>query len=217
MEQNEKISKHLALWEIISVLVSFLLAMWVVVPLGGGRAWLRIIPIGTALILIFLSHYVRGETARDIGWRTDNFNQALKILWLPTVSLMAIVLFLGWFFGSLRFNRSNLVTWSIWLLLWAVMQQYVLQGFFNRRTQIVFGKNWRNIVLVGILFGLLHLPNPFLSGATFVCGMLWAFVYQREPNLLVLTLAHAISSFTVACALPSAWTNSLRVGVKYFG
>jgi membrane protease YdiL (CAAX protease family) len=210
-------TRQMALWEIVSVSVSLLLALWFVVPLSGGRGWLRIVPIGTAIALILLSHYVRGETVRHIGWTRAHFAASLKILWLPTLAMVALVLILGWYLGSLRFNRSNVSALIAWLPLWALMQQYVLQGYFNRRAQIVFGTGWRSIVLVGALFAVLHLPNPFLSIATFLCGLFWAYVYQRAPNLFTLAFAQAVSSFIASCALPTAWTNSLRVGIKYLG
>ena len=73
------------------------------------------------------------------------------------------------------------------------------------------------VVLVAIVFSLFHLPNPLLAIVTFVGGMIWAAVYQRQPNLFALALSHALSSLTLALVISSKLLESLRVGFKYFG
>jgi membrane protease YdiL (CAAX protease family) len=56
-----------------------------------------------------------------------------------------------------------------------------------------------------------------LAFATFIGGFIWAYVYQRAPNLPALALSHALMSMLLACSLPPSVINSLRVGIKYFG
>jgi membrane protease YdiL (CAAX protease family) len=50
-----------------------------------------------------------------------------------------------------------------------------------------------------------------------VAGLVWAFVYQRRPNLFALAISHALASITLALSFPPNLLNSLRVGFKYFG
>jgi membrane protease YdiL (CAAX protease family) len=210
-------SRMLALWEMASVVSSFLIAEWMVLPFAGNSKLIAAFPLGLALALMVFSHRVHEEKAREIGWRLDNFWQALRLLLLPMLAAALFLTGFGLMKNSLRFDRGQMLEWALWLPFWGVMQQYVLQGFINRRAQTVFGRGWQSVLLVAFVFALLHLPNPWLAFATFIGGFIWAYVYQRAPNLPALALSHALMSMLLACSLPPSVINSLRVGIKYFG
>jgi membrane protease YdiL (CAAX protease family) len=216
-------SRALAAWELVSVLASTLIAEWAVLALSRDKR-LLLVPVACAFALMFYSHYLRGETLRDLGWRTDNFARAARLLLLPSIAGSLLLVLLGWlwFGGSFSFGARRagweIFGFPVWGFAWGLLQQYVLQAFINRRAQLVVGqKGAGSIILVAAVFALLHLPNPWLMFATFLGGIIWATVYQRAPNLYALALSHALLTWVLISTLPAHALHGLRVGYKYFG
>ncbi len=211
----------LAAWEIVSVVASVLLAEWVVFSVGGGSQLLLLVPVALAFALMFASHWLRGESAREVGWRLDNFPEAAKLLarllFVPALLLLAF----GWLNSNLNLARwgggQSILRMTALGVLWGLLQQYALQGFINRRAQILWGRGWISVFVVALVFGGLHLPNPLLALATFAGGLVWAYAFQRVPNLFALGLSHGLMTWALISSVPPASLYNLRVGFKFFG
>lgn len=227
-------ARELAAWEIISVTLSLLLLIWVVLPLGGYHKGVGAAFAATCGAFMFMSHRRHGETLRDIGWRVDNFFAAMRPVALLLVALAVPLLGAGWllagdegvfnsatierFFGSddVRTSDGARVLWRLAMVFSGLTQQYVMQGFINLRAQMIFGRGAASILVVGVIFALLHLPNTWLAAAALVEGLGWAWIFQRTPNLFALAVSHAAMTRLTIALIPDHVIHGLRVGFKFF-
>lgn len=206
--------------EISVVIFCVLVAEWAVIPLFGRNYLAGLVPVGAAFAFMLLSHRARRESAREVGWRLDNLGRALALL-LPAMVAAALLLALvGWLCGSLRLGALRagwaLAPTYLSMFVWGLMQQYPLQGFINRRAQMVWGRGPLTTVFVASVFALLHLPNPWLTLATFCGGLLWAWAYQRAPNLIALAFSHSLMTVVLVTTVPYRSLGGMRVGYGYF-
>jgi len=213
--------RALAAWEIASLVSSALIAEWILSAAAGGTRLVVSIPVGFAFVLVITSHLLRKESLRDLGFRFDNFLRAAKLLLLPMIVVAVLCVGLGLIFGTrpdvFRWHPERPVVGQLALgFAWGFVQQYVLQSFINRRAQIVWQKGLRSVVLTALVFSFLHFPNPWLMLVTFIGGLVWAFIYQRAPNLFALAISHSLMTWVVVSTLPMSALNHLRIGFKYF-
>ncbi len=212
--------RGLARWEILSLVMTALVIEWVALPLAGRSSPLVFVPLAFCGGLLIASARLHGETRRDLGLRFDNFFAAVRLLVAPMVFGAVVVIALGWWLRSAGFGEARegrlLLKVTLWGTAWGFVQQYALQAFVNRRAQTLFGRGSLSILLVASAFALLHAPNLWLMLVTFTSGALWAYVYQRAPNLFALALSHGIMSWLLVWSIPESLLQGMRAGYNYF-
>lgn len=213
--------RTLAVWEIISVASSVLIAEWLAGVTSDLTRLVLVVPIGLAFVLTVSSHRLRKETLRDLGFRLDNLAKACALLVVPMIVVALVCVIISRLSGEgldpFRWHVSRLLAVQLSLgFAWGSLQQYMLQSFVNRRAQLVWGKGWISVLVVALVFGGLHLPNPWLTAITFVGGLIWAAIYQRAPNIFALALSHVLMTWIVVSTLPGSALSHLRVGLGYF-
>ncbi len=204
--------------EMSIVLLCALAVEWTILPFTKNP-FIFALPILIAVAVIYFSQRRKNESLREIGYRFDNFLECFRLLALPMLAFFIALTILGWTLGSLRFNDlfgSAFFRKYIWLFVWGLIQQHALQAFFNRRAQEIYGKGYLSVFVAAMIFALLHLPNFWLTIATFCGGLMWAFVYQRVPNLFALAISHAVMSGVLVLTMPTAALHGMRVGYNYF-
>jgi hypothetical protein len=129
-----------------------------------------------------------------------------------TAAAVALIYAAGWAAGTLqpRWRWTSLA----FLVPWAAGQQFALQTVLLKEAQAVSGRRG-GIVLAALVFGALHLPNPFLAPVTLVAALVWCFLYDRHPNWLPLAFSHALATLAILHSFDEDTTGRLRVGYAY--
>lgn len=117
------------------------------------------------------------------------------------------------------FRRRPPVDWFAWLAIratGAVVQQLGLQLFIAPVCREIVRRDVLAIGTAGILFGILHLPQPILVAITVVIGSLWVWLYGRSGRLAPVIACHAVLSLLAAGALPQSVIGDMDIGGKAF-
>lgn len=183
--------------------------------------WQRTFPgelfvcIALVVGLAVWSHWRRGETPRDLGFRTDNLAPAAIKVFSFVGPLIVIILIGGVAMGTFRVpGRDEFLARLIVLPLFGLGQQYLLLGFYLRRYEEALPGSRLPVLATALTFALLHLPNGFLVGATFLTGLGYCWLYKRAKNLWVLGLAHGLLSLAFSVSISKSLASGMKVGSR---
>jgi len=167
-----------------------------------------IVDVGLAAVALVALALSAGYTRRVI-WAAlpppvieKRFQRCLKVtLWItvPTALLFLLIGGFvayrngGWLAAAERvFNWRILVAFGCYLP-WALMQQTLFQFYLLGRLLALLpeGQPRLAVVLTGISYSLVHLPDVWTTLATAAAGIVWCSLYYRYRLLLPLAFAHA--------------------------
>jgi membrane protease YdiL (CAAX protease family) len=126
------------------------------------------------------------------GFRIDNFGKAFRML-LP-VAVTAILTFV--LIGYLQ--KTINLSWHIFPVLvlyplWGTIQQFLVislvAGNLSDMNRSRLSTVWI-ILLTAILFGVVHYPNYWLMGGTFLLALIYGWAFLRVRNVFALGLLH---------------------------
>ncbi len=164
--------------------------------------------IGTVGIVLFSHLYFR-ESRQELGFRLDNFTEAFRIAATPNLLLLAIILIWG------IASRGYSADWSDatpLYLPWAFLQQYVLQNFLLARMKTVLGRTGAAVIMASLAFALIHLPNAALVIASLMGALVWCRIFSKAPNLLVVSVSHALLGVLLVIFFKFNGFDQLHVG-----
>ena len=191
----------------LGILAAILSYTWILEPRLPGRS--VVIPAG---IVIALGLWNAART-REWGLAVRALAPGLKAAALFTVPIALLLVGAGAAAGTLR-ARPTLLAELGPLVGWGGAQQWILQTAILREAQRATSRRL-GILMAAVLFGAVHLPNPFLSSLTLVGALGWCTIYDRHPNVVPLALSHAVGTLAVLSAFDGAITGGLRIGAAF--
>jgi len=201
--------------EVLLVTALFGAAIWWIIPPRPSLVrWWHLLAgacIGAVPILLNVR---RGDSARDAGLRLDTLAPSASAVSRATVLMAAAAVAAGFVGGGFQPVRpSRLVSLCATYAGWGLAQQYLLQAFLLRRLRLTGLTDAAAVVVAACLFGCLHAPNWWLVAATAAAGLVWCRLFVRCPNLVTLSVSHAVLAVLLYWAWP--WTKGLTVGPGY--
>lgn len=134
------------------------------------------------------------------------------------VSLGAAALMVGmvrWAGGDIPANPTfpNLhMAWQY--LLWALVQEFILQSFFFTRCEELFGSH-AAVWVSATLFAAAHLPSPILTTFTLIGALFFCEMFRRYRSIYPIGMVHALLGLTVAFTMPDSLIHHMRVGIGF--
>jgi membrane protease YdiL (CAAX protease family) len=195
--------------ELVVAYALILLVIWSPRPLQRWFYW-------AAIVWILLAVPGSFREWKTMGFRTAGF---WRSFWILCAALLAAGIAVA--FAS-RLGTLHLPSTLTGFLLGfagygigAFVQQFLLQDFFLLRLLRLVHRKAAAVALAVGMFALAHLPNPILTPAALLWGLISCLVFLRYRNLFTLGIAHAVLGIALAVSVPGQLDHNMRVGLGY--
>jgi len=164
------------------------------------------------------SFVLHRDTPKTLGWRADNFGNAVKRSAAVFVPFIIGLCFAGLVLGGLHrpFNHLLIPKHFLGYMAFCLLQQVGLNSYVTNRLFAATHSPLRASLIAGTIFAALHWPNPVLVPLTWIGGIAMSWLFARERNILPLALGQGILGALVWWAFPVAWHHAMRVGPGFY-
>ncbi len=170
------------------------------------------------LLFVIFSHWIHGDGLRGMGLTAHELGGSARVIFpiaaviygsLAAWALATHRLIPGWPRAS-GLGRFGLYT------VWCCFQQYLMQSYFYRRLRTVLGSPHWSALVVALMFGGAHVPNPVLIAATVIGGFILSEVFARHSSIWPLALTQAVGGMLIGAVFPPSLIHQMRVGPGYY-
>jgi len=131
----------------------------------------------------------------------------------------AVAIVMIFFVESIGGQVAPMPTWTTLYrsggyVIWALLQELLLQSFFFTRCEDLFGSS-AAVWVAATLFSAAHLPNLILMTLTLFGGLFFCEMFRRIRSIYPIGIVHAVLGLTVAITLPDSLLHHLRAGIGF--
>jgi membrane protease YdiL (CAAX protease family) len=194
------------------VIIGFLFlecAVWAA-RLSVRNRW-AVVGGATVLVLALLDQ----PSLRRLGLGLPNVRGASLMLGIGFTGAVLMILMALWAGGAVPANPTfpNLhMAWQY--LIWALLQEFILQSFFYTRFEELFGSSTA-VWVSATIFAAVHLPNLILTTFTLIGGLFFCEMFRRYRSIYLLGFVHALLGLTLSATIPESLLLHMRVGIGY--
>lgn len=157
--------------------------------------------VSLVLIAVLIDIRKEGWDFQRLGFRLDNFKQSLLPYTLFTLVGLIVVAAISQILGKQVTPRWWIYPYFyIATIPFSFLQEFLYRSYLMEKLKAVFDKPWQIIVVNALLFALLHVIYPdaaLLFPFGFLSGLAFATIYRYHPNLILITIVHAILNLSV--------------------
>jgi membrane protease YdiL (CAAX protease family) len=152
---------------------------------------------------------------RRLGLGLPSSLGASLVLAVSFVAALILIFTVYWAGGPIPANATWPSLRSSWqYVIWALMQEFILQSFFFTRCEELFGSS-KAVWVAATLFAAAHLPSPLLTTFTLVGGLFFCEMFRRYRSIYPIGIVHAALGLTIAMTMPDSLLHHMRVGIGY--
>jgi Type II CAAX prenyl endopeptidase Rce1-like len=185
-----------------------LLALWTPKPLQAWLCWIILVWVVSAATAF-------RQDARTLGFRPSGLRQSLWVIGVAMLTA-ALAVWIAAQMHTLHPLRSGAGSRFWEYMLWAFLQQFLLQDFFLLRLLRLLPNKSTAVIAATVLFASAHIPNLLLVVVTLLWGATACALFLRYRDLYSLGIAHGILGICLAVTVPNAVHHEMRVGLGYF-
>jgi membrane protease YdiL (CAAX protease family) len=170
--------------------------------------------LGAGIVVLAFA-LVDRPSMRRLGLGLPNAMGTSLMLGIGLTCSVLLVFMVRWAGGSVPANPLFPNMHMAWqYMIWALVQQFILQSFFFTRLEELFGSSTA-VWITATFFAAVHLPNMVLTTFTLVGGMFFCEMFRRYRSIYLLGIVHAVLGLTLSATIPASLLNHLRVGIGF--
>jgi hypothetical protein len=174
----------------------------------------RWIAASAAAILLFT--LIDRPSLERLGLRLPKTFGASMVLGISFAGILVMALSVYWAGGAIPASPTWPTVHVAWqYLIWALLQEFMLQSFFFTRCERLFGGQ-KAVWVAASLFAMAHLPSPVLTTFTLLGALFFCEMFRRYRSIYPLGVVHAMLGLTIAATMPDSVLHHMRVGIAYF-